>query len=441
MHREEEEKTKSFCYWLDIKAEHEKHFQVITMIDDLFEMYLTSLTKPIRSKDKHKLAVKLFILNFASYRNSSGQLSGMTKKLAKHGSGYPSSNLDVNPYSIGRPIFSSVYDFFIRHFLDEKLGTNHSDERRGMGCLTKITSNTAFIRIYNERGISGGIVDRHSKAPKITTKDKNGKFKSISHHSERTTYHFINRFESLAGRSEIFNPAIGRISHYITRMFKPNNTSHGRFYGEWEQIPNTYKEKYSDENLYTEVHHLGLRVGDSIRALTTIDGEQTSEVDFKACFPNMLYHMKGLTAEGDPYEIDRIAEIKTPEEQRNTVKFAFQCLLNGKNAKLTLFNNRLEHPALEVKSVRDEIIGSLLEKHTPIAELISVEQIGNKLMYAESQIAMRVLNHFLKQKILCLPIHDSFLIKSQHKEELKQQMIVAYSAELKGFAPQVKVVF
>jgi hypothetical protein len=51
---------------------------------------------------------------------------------------------------------------------------------------------------------------------------------------------------------------------------------------------------------------------------------------------------------------------------------------------------------------------------------------GLKAQFIDSRIAERVLLHFAKRNIPCLPIHDSFLMHHGYESELEDQMLMAF---------------
>ena len=64
--------------------------------------------------------------------------------------------------------------------------------------------------------------------------------------------------------------------------------------------------------------------------------------------------------------------------------------------------------------------------------------IGVRLQYRDSKIAERILKHFTRKKIVCLCIHDSFIVQEQYKDELIEVMKREYKREM-GFDCELKV--
>lgn len=431
-----DEKFDSFCMWLDSSDD-----AVSSLIEEVFEKYLLEQTKQIRTHKVHKSAIKLFILNFATYRNESGQFIRKTRKISK--SDLPKVNDPINAYRIGKRIFKDVHSFMVKHYIEEDLGNNKEM------LITTLTSNLEFVKLLTKYDVGLSKVDRHSRQPIFLIKDIRGKFKRTKAHSlTKESHTFIKRYNELLSKTQLFHPHpdFQIFKPKMVRMFKPDLNHHGRFYGRWQQIPNKIGKSIREDFPDYKDHN---PKNDCIRSLLTINGHPTTEIDFKACFPLMLYHMEGIGYHGDPYDLtDSGLSEQYPDktELRQIAKLAFQCMINGRRAaqgaikqiKEEQDRNFNAYPSLKVDKPQSKlqlVVDALGSKHQPISQHFKCEElpIGFKLMFIESQIAQAVMNHFLKQNILCLPIHDSFMMERKHKEELKETMIESYYKLLKHY--------
>jgi len=59
-------------------------------------------------------------------------------------------------------------------------------------------------------------------------------------------------------------------------------------------------------------------------------------------------------------------------------------------------------------------------------------------MNLDSRIALDVLDHFAKQNIPILAIHDSFIVQDKYKNELWQIMENTYEKHTDGFTCKIK---
>ena len=160
----------------------------------------------------------------------------------------------------------------------------------------------------------------------------------------------------------------------------------GRFYGTWvHSIPNEYRK------------HI------------TINGIKTVEVDFSGMHLDMLYAEKGIEPpEGDAYALDGY-----PEACRETIKTAFNSMVNA-------VNGNMQEPSDSVlpdgKSYKD-LQGDILKKHEAIKEFFYSGK-GRELQFKDSQIAEQVMIELLDYhrkdgtplRVVAIPVHDSFIV-------------------------------
>ena len=174
---------------------------------------------------------------------------------------------------------------------------------------------------------------------------------------------------------------------------KTNFKEGGRFYGGWwQQIPSEY------------------------RRYITINHKHTVELDFSNLHPHMLYALVGKKLEGDAYELNNV-----PAEHRKYIKIAFNQLINGKGrAKIPI-----GFAELGLTMSWSELRKAVAVRHAPISEYFN-SGYGLVLQHQDSEILERVLLHFTKNDIPCLPVHDSVIIHHHLKDELLTTMIEAY---------------
>ena len=61
-----------------------------------------------------------------------------------------------------------------------------------------------------------------------------------------------------------------------------------------------------------------------------------------------------------------------------------------------------------------------------------------RIMNLYATIALDVINHFAKQGIPILSVHDSFIVQGRYKDELKRIMQQMYRKHTKGFRCPIK---
>jgi hypothetical protein len=75
-----------------------------------------------------------------------------------------------------------------------------------------------------------------------------------------------------------------------------------------------------------------------------------------------------------------------------------------------------------------ELKEKIMDVHKPIARyLCKGKETGLKLMNKDSKIALDVINHFIKQRIPILCMHDSFIVERKYADELEKVMKNTYA--------------
>jgi hypothetical protein len=187
----------------------------------------------------------------------------------------------------------------------------------------------------------------------------------------------------------------------------------GRFYGGWWQfIPKKY------------------RVFISINWLPTI------EIDYSGLHPYMLYHLEGLEPpQGDMYDLGLWSTDAERDLKRPIIKEFFNAIVNDEYGRYVLPKEHKK--ALGISS--SKLLYLIKKKHAPIAHRFA-SGYGLTLQYEDSQIAEQVLMDLLKQDVVCLPIHDSFIVQSMDKPKLEKAMKRAYKDRF-GSAIDMKATF
>ena len=166
----------------------------------------------------------------------------------------------------------------------------------------------------------------------------------------------------------------------------------GRFYGGWWQsVPRKY------------------------RRLIRINGKPTVELDYKAIHPRILYALEGIACPVDPYDIG------LDPKHRELVNEVLNKMINAPDRFMK--PERFESAGPDMTFA--EFQARIRAKHETIAKYFKTG-FGLKAQFIDSQIAERVLLHFAKHNIPCLPIHDSFIMHHGYGTELWEQMLKAF---------------
>jgi hypothetical protein len=169
----------------------------------------------------------------------------------------------------------------------------------------------------------------------------------------------------------------------------------GRYYGGWWQQ---------------------VRGGDRRHLL--IDGCQTVELDYEMLHPRLLYAIAGCRLDGDAYTLDGW--------DRKVCKRAFNTLLNAGNYKKALGAILLE--VGKDRKTAIALIAAMKERHAPVAHLFH-SGAGLRLQNVDAEMASAVLRDMtVRRGITVLPVHDSFIVRTEHRNALEEAMDKAFAA-------------
>lgn len=180
----------------------------------------------------------------------------------------------------------------------------------------------------------------------------------------------------------------------LYRVFNNGSFSEGgRFYGGWW--------------LHAKKH---------LRRTITINGQPTVEADFKGLHPAILFAKQGLTIPTDPYAL--VPRVEGNDTLRKHAKKTFLALLNASwkgTAEPRKFDTRAHGITAEAfrQSVKDAF---------PMLPGVFGTGIGLRLQREDSDLAERVMMHFVDRGIPVLPIHDSFIVAAGHQASLTSVM-------------------
>lgn len=184
------------------------------------------------------------------------------------------------------------------------------------------------------------------------------------------------------------------------------------------------------------------KLSEAERSWIIINGNKTVEIDYKSYHPRMLYHELGIEIKGDLYTM-----VDPREELRKAIKKMLNIMINScsdYNA-MTGFEKYLDsEKGKEVKLAMEkndvtpkDLIKMIRAKHKRIEKYFSSKE-GVKKQYVDSIIAMRIMKYFLRKKIACLCVHDSFIVEEKYERELYALMIIEYK-KIFGFEPELEI--
>lgn len=175
-----------------------------------------------------------------------------------------------------------------------------------------------------------------------------------------------------------------------------------------------------------------------LRPFIHINNCPTVELDYSGMHIRMLYHLKQRQNKKDLYNIEPqnpklrdiykdVALISINSKIDKAVKAIRLCLANKPTKKLLPNLNDLTLKSL---------IKNFINAHGAIKDKL-FSGIGIYLQNLDSMIANNILTHFTKKKVLCLCIHDSFIVPNKYLAKLDQIMKRSYKKEM-GYFPVIK---
>ena len=186
----------------------------------------------------------------------------------------------------------------------------------------------------------------------------------------------------------------------LYRVFNENFRQGGRIYGGWWQ----YAPKAD-------------------RRQITLDGEPIVELDYAQLHPRLLYWCSGRQQEGDAYTL--------PGWERDEAKLAFNVLINANSYPKAVGAIAKDLKGSDRGRQAAQLIAALKDRHRAIARFFH-SGAGVKLQAVDADMAERVLVELLKQNVVTLPIHDSFIVQKGHEAILRQAMDAAYERVVSG---------
>lgn len=170
-----------------------------------------------------------------------------------------------------------------------------------------------------------------------------------------------------------------------------------------------------------------MSVKKELRKTIKFNNEETVELDYKCLHPHMIFAMENKQLDFDPYiftDYDRkfvkvLINIAINHNNYNTITKALRYYMaKHKDAVGQMFKWSYERFMLDSKVN--------LEKLTIHFKNYIGSDYGVRLQYLDSCIAQDVMMYFQSKGIVVLPVHDSFIIAKQYKDELTNVMKSVY---------------
>lgn len=172
------------------------------------------------------------------------------------------------------------------------------------------------------------------------------------------------------------------------------------------------------------------------RANLMIMGSLAVELDYARLHPTLLYARLGRRLDFDPYVIPGLEGPDTRELGKRT----FNRLLNRTppaGRQDVRLRPMLEDLVQLPKSWSFErYLARFMDRLEPIATWFGTGE-GLRLQREDSDLAIEVLTRLLNRDIVALPVHDSFIVRTEDGMALRRAMNEAFSSRY-GFEPVIR---
>ena len=145
------------------------------------------------------------------------------------------------------------------------------------------------------------------------------------------------------------------------------------------------------------------------RSCFKINGDPIVELDFQAFHTKMLYNMEGINYQRDPYQVAADSYKFKTYRKRKYFKLIGLMAINAptKTATIRAVITDLKTHKINIKyAAIKKMLEHWLTVHQPIAKYLC-SGIGLKLMYKDSCIAEKVIQHFTSRGIFVCLLYTS----------------------------------
>ncbi len=200
------------------------------------------------------------------------------------------------------------------------------------------------------------------------------------------------------------------------RVFNTNFQRGGRYYGGW-----------------------WINLPSEIRKKIQVDGSPMVELDYGAHHIHLLYGKIGSVCPKEPYLLSgQDPELRPLMKMVNLIgicaknKYVAISAIEKSAKQLELDGEIVLPPDLNC----EEVLEQFIKMHKPIKDYYC-SGVATELQNLDSRIATYVLTELREREIVCLPVHDSFIVRVEHKDTLKQVMEEAPLALELDYVPPI----
>lgn len=181
-----------------------------------------------------------------------------------------------------------------------------------------------------------------------------------------------------------------------------------------------------------------------LRSQITINGKQTTELDYSSIHLSMLYCECGIVLDNDfdPYQVKiKALDGADPKQLRSLCKRAVMCLLNSSSRgeaiqavryhylldkKKPIDSQEYSSVILEGKGCYSNLFDAIEDHNSRVSHFFYTERLWAYLQGLDSKIATYILKVFTEAGKVALPWHDSFVVCREDRDFLHETMVDAW---------------
>jgi len=416
------------------KLKHSKPFkdslwsefeEVDSLVSKVLEEIQSKLQLERFNKTKYKSNLKVLLINlFVTYSVSSKMYLAVSRTSGDY------SNKRYNSKNIGFKVFKNVFDALTSlKYIEYHRG--YFNNFTATGQRSRIRANAKLIKCFKSYNISTAMITHDKDEETIIlrkAKDKSSKNK------KKESVSYIDTDETIKMRSNLeeINALLERTWIDIEISDEEHIKLNEKMDNEPDKSPIDFTRRklkrifnnssFEDGGRYYQVWWQ--EISSSYRKYITIDGKRTEELDFAGIHLRMIYALEGIELGSDDIHlIDGFGS-----KYRNEVKIAIYIIINAETIESAIYAIQRKLTLPKNKTAQD-LFTQLTLKHPKIAKYFATGE-GVKLQYIDSQIAEKVMLRLAKDNIVALPVHDSFIVRMSHINDLQKEMNKAYEEVL-----------
>jgi len=396
----------------------------------LFSVVLKEIKPSLKlerfNKTKYKSNLKVLLLNlFVTYSVS----PKMYLAVARGFGDYSTSRYNSN--NIGYKVFVRLVDSLSElGYIEYHRG--HFDAFTASGHRSRIRANTKLIKHFKSSAISTAMITMDKDEETIILKKSKEESLNINK-KDLAHYKDTDKTNKMRSNLEIINALLDRTWIDI----EISDEEHIRLNEKMDKEPDNSPIDFTRRKLRRIFNNSSFEQGgrfyhgwwqeisSSYRKYITINGKRTEEEDFGGIHVRMLYALEGIElGSEDTHIIEGYGS-----EYREQVKRAIYIIINAETRDKAIYaiNSKLTLP---INETAQDLFNQLELKHPKIAKYFATGK-GIELQYIDSQIAEKVMVGLARDNIVALPVHDSFIVRMSHINDLKEEMYKAYKEVVK----------